>query len=245
MGRIAARWFGATILALLWASAPGAPAAQALPAAPASPGVRTCDGVSVVVDFGLLATEGFRACAPLAPEASMTALEVLAAAGVDVAGTAQWGTAFICRVEGRPAATEEIHLPGGGTVLESCSRTPSQQAYWSLWSATGTGDWLYATSGAGDLQLDAGDVVGLAFTTGTAAAGPPALPAAQARSGDLPRGWVDRDATGPDDAGDPGSASPDAAPSPEQQGKALLPFVALGVVVVGGVSAAVVARRRR
>ncbi|SDD03063.1 hypothetical protein SAMN05216410_2671 [Sanguibacter gelidistatuariae] len=246
-----------------WA-APAVAAGPSEPARPAPSAAPDCDGVSVVVDFGALSADGIRGCAPLAPDASVSALEAVLAAGVSVEGTTQWGTAFVCRVDGRPGAAEEIQVPDGGTVRESCSRTPSQQAYWSLWHADGhadghgggVGEWLYATTGAGDLTVTAGDVVGLVFTTGLQAATAPSLPTSLARSGDLPGGWVDREPPGtdpgePDGTASTGTASTPAAPGDQPtgdsggQGAGLVPLLAVGILLAGGVGAAVVARRRR
>ena len=244
------------------------PVAATSVVAAASPAAAACAGVSVVVDFGALGAPAVRGCVTLESQSAVSGVDALVAAGLSIEGTAQWGTAFICRVDGRPGAEEDIPLPDGQTLRESCARTPSQQAYWSLWHADGT-EWRYATTGASDLDLGAGDVVALVFTTGPeVATAPDALPA-QARSGELPSGWTDlatgtashvEDAQtstpGPDasspttatssDSQEVGPAAPtSAADSTTSTGVGLVPVAALVLVLLGGAGAAVVARRRR
>lgn len=223
--------------------------------------VEPCDGVSVIVDFGALDAPGVRGCAPVESRDSVSGLDALVAAGVSIEGTAQWGTAFVCRVDGRPGAEEDIVLPDGQLVRESCARTPSQQAYWSLWHADQS-EWRYATTGIGDLDLAAGDTLALVFTTGPQAATTPEVLPEQVRSGDLPEGWTDRtpagsvtadgSPTGDSPTGDaPTSDAPtsdrasDASSGASPTGVGLVPVVAIGLVLCGGVGAAVVARRRR
>lgn len=241
--RSAARWAG--VVAVCWAVAAAAPAAAITAAAPAAaPGqpdlaTTACGGVGVVVDFAGLGADGLRGCAPLAPGETITALEAVQGAGLSVEGTAQWGTAFLCRIDGRPSTTEEISLPDGTLVRETCTRTPSQHAYWSLWFAGAdhaTDVWGYATTGASDLVVRAGDVVGLVFTTGEQAAAP-SVTTALARAGDLPDGWSDREPA----ATAPGETGPEAGPA----GPGVVPLLAVGLVLVGAVGATVVARRRR
>ncbi|WP_136518610.1 hypothetical protein [Cellulomonas telluris] len=143
-----------TALALLLAAAPAA--------APAPGSDPSCDQVTVVVDTGVLASGPVTsACVPPGD-----ALSVLRAAGHAVEGTAAWGTAFVCRVDGRPARDEDVPLPGGRMFRETCARTPDARAYWSLWTSTAGAGWAYATHGVGDLHLAAGDALGLRFGAG-------------------------------------------------------------------------------
>lgn len=59
------------------------------------------DGVTVVVDFQELGGPTLVRCAP-GPQP--TGLAALKNAGISVTGTARWGEAFICRIEGKPGA---------------------------------------------------------------------------------------------------------------------------------------------
>ncbi|WP_066462160.1 hypothetical protein [Sanguibacter suarezii] len=261
------------------ASATASATATATGTAPSE--VEPCGGVSIIVDFGALDAPGVRGCAPVESRDSVSGLDALVAAGVSIEGTAQWGTAFVCRVDGRPGAEEDIVLPDGQLVRESCARTPSQQAYWSLWHADQS-EWRYATTGVGDLDLAAGDTLALVFTTGPQAAAAPEVLPEQVRSGDLPEGWTDRTPAGSvatddsptgdsptDDSptgGSPADGSPtgdsptsdaptsddptsdrasDASSGASPTGVGIVPVVAIGLVLCGGVGAAVVARRRR
>jgi hypothetical protein len=198
-----------------------------------------CEGVTVVVDLGPLATAddaGSVGCAP--GREPLSASSALDAAGVDVTGTAQWGAAFVCRVDGRPAADEDVTIPGGDVVRETCARTPSELAYWSVWHATDATAWTYATVGVTDLRLAPGDVLGLSFATGSAEPSGPDLPPASARAGDLPPGWAPRPVPPADDERDVTSSTARAGTS--------FPVVpVLALVVVGLLGAVVVARGRR
>lgn len=248
------------VVAALWAAP--AVASPVHDVESAAPDAGACAGVSVVVDFGGLGAPGVRGCAEVESGETMTALDAVLAAGVSVEGTAQWGTAFVCRVDGRPGAEEDIALPDGQTLRESCARTPSQRAYWSLWHADAEASaWRYATTGAGDLDLGAGNVVALVFTTGPDAAISPSVQPAQARSGELPGGWTDRPPASqtPADAGsadraesttsaDLTDADPTDNASPQagaETGVGRVPVVAVGLILVGGAGAVVVSRRRR
>ena len=266
----------AVVAATLWAvpavaqppaasSAPLAPqtsSARLVPRTAPAPEPEGCAGVSVAVDFGALDAPGLRGCAPLEADATISGLDALLAAGVRIEGTAQWGTSFICRVDDRPGAGEDVPLPDGQTVRESCARTPSQQAYWSLWHTSDT-DWHYASTGASGLDLRIGDAVALVFTTGSQAATEPAVTPAQIRSGEVPSGWVDRvvdgqpqvpegtgagetpETTVPDGLPPSGDAGDAGADADTGAGPGIVPIAALALVLVGVVAAAVVARRRR
>lgn len=152
----------------------------------------SCDGVAVVVDGGALDTgplgrASALACAPV--DGTVSVLDAAAAAGVELQGTEQWGTAFVCRVDGRPAVDEDVLRADGSTGTESCVRTPSQGAYWALWTAPKGSTWVYATSGVTSLEVAPGDAVGLVFVTSDAP-GQPRVSPADALSGAAPAGWT-------------------------------------------------------
>ena len=197
----------------------------------AAPDAVACEGVSVAIDFGGLGAPGVRGCAEVDPGETVTALDAVRAADVSIEGTAQWGTAFVCRVDGRPAAEEDIELSDGETLREGCARTPSQRAYWSLWHADES-EWRYATSGASELELGAGSVVALVFTTGSDEAISPSLEPAEARSGDLPGGWNDRPPAPqtPSEAGTAGRADSTTSADPSAAG--WVPLAAVGLILV-------------
>ncbi len=154
-----------------------------------------CLGVTIVVDHGDLDGDGQRGGVVQCEPTTGRALDVLQAAGVKLEGTASMGLAFVCRVEGRPAADEVIALPDGSTRTESCQRTPPANAYWSLWVATWDSqadEWTYATSGVGDIQLGARDAIALVYAVGRDEGLPPLMAPEKARWLELPSGWEGR-----------------------------------------------------
>lgn len=199
-----------------------------------------CAGVILAVDFSTLGgaripgapsgdepVPGAVACVEV--DGEDTAFELLARAGLDVEGTAQWGDAFVCRVVGRPASDEDVVLPDGGVVREGCVRTPSTAAYWSVWSADASSEeWAYAPVGVTEVVVGPGDAVGLAFTVGQAHAVPPGISVAAASQRTTPAGWADLSVTDV-----PASADAPAG----SQGPGIVPLVAVALVVLlGGVA---------
>ncbi|MEP7764154.1 hypothetical protein [Sanguibacter sp. 25GB23B1] len=227
----------------------GAPAVRAEGARPSSP----CEGVLVVVDTAALppaadgsAGVGSIGCAPSDPTTpgSADGLEALRDAGVRVDGTAQWGAAFVCRVDGRPGPSEEIVLPDGGVVRETCDRTPSAQAYWTLWTAAPGGAWTYAQTGAANLELEPGAALGLVFSLGTDSPEPPSVSAEDARDGIVGDGWTWRTGS-PEDASEAtaGTSADDRRTGASDD--TVLAVVAVTLVVVMGLASVALARRRR
>lgn len=217
----------ATTGADLSTASPG-PAATSSLVAPRSAEVAdpsACAGVAVVVDGGALDTgplggASALACAPV--DGPVSVLDAATVAGLQVEGTEQWGAAFVCRVDGRPAEDEDVRRADGSTGTESCVRTPSQGAYWALWTSSGGSTWVYATRGVASLEVAPGDVVGLVFVTSDQP-GPPRVAPAEALSGTAPEGW----ATAGRPAG--AAASPDDA-SPSVDGSpGVVALVGLGL----------------
>jgi hypothetical protein len=92
------------------------------------------NGVTVVVDFHELGGATTVRCAP-GPQSS--GIAALRNAGFSVTGTARWGDAFVCRINGKP-----------GPDTEPCINTPPTSAYWSYWYAADGGSWTYSQAGA-------------------------------------------------------------------------------------------------
>ncbi|WP_247660672.1 hypothetical protein, partial [Micromonospora sp. D75] len=82
--------------------------------------------------------------------------------GFTVTGTARWGLAFVCRINGKPTA-----------ATEPCVNTPPATAYWSYWHASSGGSWSYSTSGATGYNPAPGSVEGWSFGAGA----PPSIAA--------------------------------------------------------------------
>ena len=126
-------------------------ASPATPSATASASSGPCKDVTVIVDFGTLKHSAVKACAPAG-----TAAEVLKAAHIDTAGTADYGDAVICRVDALPSV-----------AAESCAKLPST-AYWAMWvKPSAGGKWDYAQEGVQTQALTAGQFLGLVYTVGT------------------------------------------------------------------------------
>jgi len=107
-------------------------------------------GVTVIVDFSHFHLAIERGCAPGHPPSALAALD---GAGFDTAGTAQYGDAFVCRINGMPSPAKE-----------SCAQTPPAAASWSFYSARRTDQkWTYTTTGVTSYRPGAGTIIAFAF----------------------------------------------------------------------------------
>jgi hypothetical protein len=91
-------------------------------------------GVTVIVDEGAIGAEKVAVGCALGEQSD--ALEALKHAGFTPAGTANYGLAFICRIDGEPTLAEQ-----------ECESTPPADAYWSYWRGKPGGQWSYSTYG--------------------------------------------------------------------------------------------------
>jgi hypothetical protein len=141
---------------VLAATAGGAIAFCAL----ASPGARAgaapvsaCSeqsGVIVIVDFSAFGGDIERGCDPGQPA---TALAAMHTAGFATAGTARYGDAFVCRIDGRPS-----------TKKEACTDTPPASSSWAFYFARPTDRaWTYSAAGVLSHQPPPGSLVAFAF----------------------------------------------------------------------------------
>ncbi|MCP2163373.1 flagellar hook-length control protein FliK [Goodfellowiella coeruleoviolacea] len=139
-------------------------------------------GVTVVIDFqeldgnGGVAAPTITRCSPNPnPGAARTGIAALQDAGIAVAGTAQWGLGFVCRLENRPAATETIPRAANPSYREACVVTPPADAYWSYWHADGSGTtWTYSSYGALNRTVTPGGFEGWSFSLNATAGSNPA-----------------------------------------------------------------------
>jgi hypothetical protein len=107
-------------------------------------------GVTVIVDFTHFHLAIERGCAPGHPA---TALAALQAAGFTTAGTAQFGDAFLCRINNLPSSAKE-----------ACSQTPPANSSWSFyWAHPTDHDWTYSSSGVTGFTPAAGSLLAFAF----------------------------------------------------------------------------------
>jgi len=125
-----------------------APAAR-VDATPAS-ACTTRSGVTVIVDFTSFGGDIERGCDPGQPE---TALEALNTAGFSTAGTARYGDAFVCRIDGRPSSKHE-----------ACIDTPPAGSSWSFYFARPSDrGWTYSAAGVLGYRPPSGSLLAFAF----------------------------------------------------------------------------------
>src|SRR5438132_8106628 len=119
--------------------------------AASSPACSATAGVTVIVDFTHFSGGKIeRGCAPGHPADALTALHT---AGFTTAGTAQYGDAFLCRIDGLPKPAQD-----------GCAVTPPATAYWAFWHARQSdAQWTYASVGVLDYRPAAGSIEAFAF----------------------------------------------------------------------------------
>lgn len=128
--------------------------------------VEDCSGVSVVVNYGVLSDDRDLLCVDLAEDTAI-AKEVMAFAGYDTEGTGTYGDQVVCRVNGLPSDSEAFVVEGEEPHLETCADMPPAFAYWALWvKSAPDAEWAYAEEGVGTLELEAGQTIGVVFSTG-------------------------------------------------------------------------------
>ena len=127
-----------------------------------------CEGVTVVVNYGILSSERELSCVEFS-ESDAVASDVLAFAGITTVGTDTYGDQVVCRVNGLPSESEPFVVEGETPHLESCADMPPAFAYWALWvKSDDQAEWAYAEEGVATLPLEAGMTIGLVFSTGGA-----------------------------------------------------------------------------
>jgi hypothetical protein len=117
----------------------------------AASGCSATSGVTVIVDFThFTGGKVERGCAPGDPT---NGLQALHAAGFASAGTAQYGDAFVCRIDGLPTPS-----------VEACAVTPPPSAYWAYWYARPSDSaWTYSAAGVLDFDPKPGSIEAFAF----------------------------------------------------------------------------------
>lgn len=116
-------------------------------------------GVTVVVDFTAFGGGVQVRCALGDPATGLAALQ---GAGFAVTGTARFGLAFVCRINGLPTP-----------AADACFSTPPPTAFWAYWHAPAGGSWSFSTVGAASYNPAPGTVEGWAFGANAA----PSIPA--------------------------------------------------------------------
>jgi hypothetical protein len=148
----------------------------AMTAASGKPGYCTDDaGVTVVVDFSALGGDVVVRCAAGPGGQGFSGLDALDAAGFSVTGTQRWGMQFVCRIQGRPTAREDLAIPGDDSYHEDCGDTPPEAAYWGYWYASNGGSWRYSSISAASRTTIRGGFEGWSFHLGSSSAKPPPI----------------------------------------------------------------------
>ena len=128
--------------------------------------VDSCDGITVVVNYGILSEDQEVSCVELSGSEAI-AQDVLAFVGITTEGTVTYGDQVVCRVDGLPSSSEAFVVEGEEPHTETCDDMPPAFAYWALWvKDDDDASWSYAEEGVATLSLTAGMSVGLAFSTG-------------------------------------------------------------------------------
>jgi hypothetical protein len=147
------------------ASAATAHDGTAVPNAAGSPGYcPNKQGVTVVVDFNQLGGGIVVRCAPGPIGSNYTGIDALEGAGFDPEGTKRWGLEFVCRIAGKPAADQKLHIKGDPNYKEACIDTPPASAFWSYWYAPNGGTWSLSDEGPLDRDVIAGGFEGWSFS---------------------------------------------------------------------------------
>ena len=124
------------------------------------------NAVTVVIDFGDLGGGTHVFCAT-GLKSGATGMDALRAAGISVTGTQQNGSGIVCRLQGKPTASQTIGLPGDPGYQEKCVDTPPSGAYWSYWSASAGGSWSYNSRGLLANRVKLGGYEGWSFSHGS------------------------------------------------------------------------------
>jgi hypothetical protein len=194
---------------LVTATAP--PAAKAIDQTKGHPGFCENDtGVTVVVDFQQLGGTTIVRCNPQPTRG--TGLDALKGAGFQIAGVRRWGEAFVCRIENRPTATEE--LPVNGSYQESCVDTPPASAHWSYWHAGNNCQWEYSQWGLKNRDFTPGGFEGWSFSLNATADTNPKPRIAAVRPG-----TSDQPCVAPDEP-EPSTNDPNVRQQPQPGGPA-------------------------
>ncbi|MFD6067074.1 MULTISPECIES: ABC transporter substrate-binding protein [Amycolatopsis] len=179
-----------------------APSAYAVDQSKGYPGFcKDATGVTVVVDFQQLGGTAIVRCNPQTTRG--TGLDALKGAGFQIAGVQRWGESFVCRVENRPSAAEDIPVSGRDKYREQCVDTPPAQAYWSYWHASNNCAWDYSQWGLKNRDFTPGGFEGWSFSLNATARNNPVPRVSAVRPGTEGQPCVAREEAKPV-TGDPG-----------------------------------------
>ncbi|EME58819.1 hypothetical protein [Amycolatopsis decaplanina] len=183
-------------MAAVFLIAATAPSAHAVDQSKGYPGFcKDATGVTVVVDFQQLGGTTIVRCNPQATRG--TGLDALKGAGFQIAGVQRWGESFVCRVENRPSAAENVPITGRDKYRELCVDTPPAQAYWSYWHASNNCAWDYSQWGVKNRDFTPGGFEGWSFSLNATAQSNPVPRVSAVRPGTENQPCVPREETKP------------------------------------------------
>lgn len=119
-----------------------------------------CSGIQVVVDYARLDQPTVDECVESAEP--MTALEAATEAGLTITGSDKYGDAIVCRIDGRPSATEELRTETQGPYTETCADLGPGWAIWSIWVSTEAG-WELGQEAVNTQLVKPGQAVGFVW----------------------------------------------------------------------------------
>lgn len=125
--------------------------------------VDSCAGVVAVIDYASLGKPLEQHCVDT--ERAMTALDVLAAAEITVTPSTKYGDAIVCRVNGLPAADQELKTELEGPYFETCAELGPAWATWSVWVYV-DGSWQLGQEAINTQKLQPGEQIGLVWQQG-------------------------------------------------------------------------------
>lgn len=178
MRRLAALLLGGLLLVTLDTGAHGAPVS----------GEGHCtddDSVTVVVDFQELDHPTIIRCVSGLPDGATGYDALVAALGQPPTGTIKDGPGFVCRIDGRPAADDDLVI-GGSAYREDCVLTPPREAFWSYWHASNGEEWSYASFGIANRAVTPGSFEGWSYALNRSEDSPPAPRVSPTRPVDTP-----------------------------------------------------------
>lgn len=119
-----------------------------------------CAGIRVVADFTTLDETTIDRC--VATDEPLTALTALTSAGVEIVGSKAAGDNWVCRVDGRPSAREQLRTDTQGPFTEDCAAYGSGWAFWALFIDTGAG-WRTANEGVATQKVKPGERIAVVW----------------------------------------------------------------------------------
>lgn len=122
-----------------------------------------CAGITAVVEFGELDAPTAQTCVQATQP--MTALEVMASAGVEIAPSVKYGDAIVCRVNDLPGADQQLTSPDNSSYTETCEEFGPIWATWSIWVNTGDG-WALGQEAINTQAVKPGEMVALVWQQG-------------------------------------------------------------------------------